>query len=200
MKWSSIFTRLRLVNLVMLAYFFSSAITAWREGDGVWIRHTISPGALIVCLILEILWPESLARPRAVKVAMWVVLAAVIVLMPVSISRHQRKPVPGQVGPAVPTTLQITAAQGAQGHTLEVTITGTSLHLTDGSIPYFGTGVRVLDSHNVGTTTLATHIEIAAGAPTGLRRVWVSTPGAEIAVDDSSRGAFEVLAGGPAAK
>lgn len=95
----------------------------------------------------------------------------------------------------VPTTLQIAPAQGAQGQTLKVTVTATSLRLTDASILHFGPGIEVLDSHHTSQTALAAHIEIMAGTPGGFRRVWVSTPGAQTAIDDSAQGAFKVVAG-----
>jgi hypothetical protein len=93
----------------------------------------------------------------------------------------------------VPTNSQIIPAQGAQGQTIEVTITGTSM--TDGSVPHFGSGIKVLDSRSTGEKGLTACIEIDPATATGFRRIWISTPGERTAMDDSSRGGFEVLKG-----
>lgn len=191
------------LTLTLIAYFGVTVITRWRtEHYGL----LASQLGLITILILENLWPEPATRPKAVTVAGWAVVAASMVLMAVGTWRDSQAHLTGDLtghrvaqSNVVPTPLQINPAQGSQGTTLEVTITGTSFRFTDRSLPHFGLGIAVLDSRYIGENTLVAHIEIVAGTPVGFRRVWVSTPEAHTVIDDSGDGAFTVFAG-PAGK
>ena len=187
----------RFWDFALIAYFSVQIITSWRTEDQVWLAAQIGIMiSLMIGAILGIQWPESATQPKAAKVTLWASIVVGIVSMSVSsvvLSRHHPNAV-------VPTALHITPAQATQGQALEVTINTTSFRFTDRSIPHFGPGITVLDSHNTSETALAAHIEIAAGTATGFRRIWVSTPGAQTAIDDSLQGAFSVFAGTPAEK
>jgi hypothetical protein len=185
--------RRRFSNLAASAAFCLTIFAGWRTEDQVLLAAQIG---IVLGMVLEALSPEPPTRPKAVKVTSWAVLAATMALMTVGLWREifHRNTLLGQV---VPTSLQITPAQGPQGKTLAVTITGTSFRFTNGSIPHFGSGITVLDSRYTGEKALAAHVQIVAGTPVGFRRVWVSTPGAQTAMDDSASGAFQVVAGDP---
>ena len=187
----------RTLKLSVILFLSLDVIFGWRNVDHIWLAAKI--GA-IIGLVLETVWREPATRPKVVNVAVWAVTLATVVLGLTGLFRLDTRHLNSLRGQVVPTTLQVCPAQGAQGQTLEVTITGTSLRLTDGSIPHFGTGIEVLDSHHTSQSALAAHIQIMAGTANGFRRVWVSTPGAQTAIDDSTQGAFEVAGGIPAEK
>lgn len=92
------------------------------------------------------------------------------------------------------TAVSTTPDHGGQGDTLTVTISASGLSFTEGSKLNFGPDITVLTNNVVNSTTLRADIEIAPGAPIGGRRVWISTPGQETAIDNTRDGAFQVVA------
>jgi hypothetical protein len=131
----------------------------------------------------------------AAKVINVAVLMVGFVAMLLAAWREREQP-NAVVEHVVSTGVRITPAQGTQGRTMEVTITTATAGLTHGSIPQFGPGITVLDSHNTSEQALVAHIRIDAPAPPGTRRIWVNT-GPQIALDDSPQGALSVIAGIP---
>lgn len=180
-------------------------ITAWRVGDHIWLAAVLA--ILISMTIAAILEFKTTAIPRtAAKVINPAVLVVGLVSIFLAAWRERQQPnatvrereQPSAVVEQVaPTAVRITPAQGTQGQTLEVTITTATPRLTHGSIPNFGPGITVLDSHNTSEQALVARIIIDAAAPPGTRRIWINTRGPQIAIDDSPQGAFSVVAGIP---
>jgi hypothetical protein len=184
-------------------------ITAWRIGDHIWLAAVFA--ILISMTIAAILeWFKTTAIPRtAAKVINLAALMVGLVSIFLAAWRERQRPNAAVrereqpnavVEQVVPTAVQISPAQGTQGQTMEVTITSATPRLTHGSIPHFGPGITVLDSHNTSEQALVARIRIDAAAPTGTRRIWVNTRGPQIAIDDSPPGAFSVVAGIPTAR
>jgi hypothetical protein len=189
--------------------------TAWHIGDHIWLAAVFaSLISMTITAILEIQWFRTTATRRtAAKV---ITLAAVMVFLVsicLAVWRERRQPnavvqlpavpesvqqrntvVQQVVQQVVPTALQITPAQATQGQIVEVTIATTTLGFTQGSIPHFGPGITVLDSHSTSEQALAARIRVDAATPPGTRRIWVTAQGPQIALDDSPRGAFSVRA------
>ena len=67
-------------------------------------------------------------------------------------------------------------------------------------MPNFGPDVGVLTNQLISAKTLQADIQIAPEAPLGRRRIWVSTPGEQTAIDDTPTGLFQVEAAGSSEK
>jgi hypothetical protein len=201
----------------LLVTFGPHLITAWHIGDRIWLAAVfgILISVMIVAILESLYFKATAARPRAAKVITVAAMSVFLVSIFLDFWRGRQQPngvlqsvvqqqpnavVQEVVQQVEPAALQITPAQATQGQTMEVTITTTTPRFTPGSIPHFGPGITVLDSHNTSQQTLAARIKIDEATPPGNRRIWVTTRGPEIAIDDSPRGAFSVVAGVPAEK
>lgn len=99
--------------------------------------------------------------------------------------------------PTTATILSATPALGGQGENLDVTISAAVVTFTDESVADFGVGVTVVANQLVGPTTLRATIQIASDATIGYRRVSVTTPGTDTALDNSPTGVFQVTSPAP---
>jgi hypothetical protein len=201
----------------LLVTFGPHLITAWHIGDRIWLAagFSILISVMIIAILESLYFEATAARPRAAKAITIAALSVFLVSISLDFWRERQQP-NGVVQPAaqqqtnavvqqvvqqvVPAALQITPAQATQGQTMEVTITTTTPRFTPGSIPHFGPGIMVLDSYNTSEQGLVARIRIDAATPPGTRRIWVTTRGPQIAIDDSPRGAFSVVAAIPAEK
>jgi hypothetical protein len=84
--------------------------------------------------------------------------------------------------PPTPTITRVTPNEGAQGQTLDVTITGTNL--TDATALSFGDGIHVNKCKVISPTQKTANITIACNAAPGKRDVSVTTPGGSATLPD----------------
>jgi len=208
------FVRPRFWAFTFLVTLVPQLTTAWHIGDHIWLTAVFAILiSMAIAAILEIQWFKTTAiRRTAAKIITPATLVvglvsiflafwrqsqqphAVVQLPSVSESVQQPNAVVQQVVQrVVPTALQVTPAQATQGETVEVTIATTTPRFTQGSIPHFGPGITVLDSHSTSEQTLVSRIKLDAATPPGTRRIWVTTQNPQIAIDDSPRGAFSVV-------
>jgi hypothetical protein len=188
-SWRQAFSGGGALKLLVIAILLMDILTEWRTDDPISVGFRT---LVFIGVVVEYLRPDASVRPDFVKVVALLAICTVVFLLPTGFLRRAEVR-PRDVGrQVVPSTLRVTPEQGAQGETQEVTITGASPRFTDRSVAHFGAGIAVLSTRSVGNTALAARIQIATDTPIGRRRIWVSTPGEQTAMDDSPRGAFEV--------
>ena len=182
-------------NLLTGAFFLGSFIRGWRTDDWTWLGFNLLFG---MRALLEIVWPEPSTRAKPITISMAAMTLVGIALFAGGGWRGgwQRGMDKSPAFP-IPTTLSVTPAKAFQGQTLDVNIGATGAILTDRSIANFGPGITTSTNRMIDATTLLARIQIVKGAVLGGRRVWVATPGAQIAIDNSPAGAFQVLAAAP---
>lgn len=79
--------------------------------------------------------------------------------------------------PTNPTILSISPSTGAQGATMNVTISGAATNFTNASVVDLGSGITINAITANSATTITANITIAAGATVGFRDVTVTTGG-----------------------
>ncbi|HKE24588.1 MAG TPA: hypothetical protein VKB88_19635 [Bryobacteraceae bacterium] len=202
------FVRPRFWAFTFMVMLVPQLTTAWHSGDHIWLAAVFAILiSMAIAAILEIQWFKTTAiRRTAAKVITPAAVVVALVSIFLAFWRQSQRPngvsesvwqpnavVQQVVQRVVPTALQITPAQATQGETVEVTIATTTPRFTQGSIPHFGPGITVLDSHSTSEQTLVSRIKLDAATPPGTRRIWVTTQNPQIAIDDSPRGAFSVV-------
>ena len=178
-------------RLVVPAYFLISVILDWRDEEGLWLAIMLLLG--LVSLV-DIVWPEAGTSQKSIKLFKIAICLVALALFAGGGWRHFARTSIVEKGKVMATMVSVTPAQGGQGQTLTLTISATGFSFTTGSKPSFGPDVSVLTSQVINATTLLTEIQIAPGAPLGRRRVWVSTPGGQTAIDNTPNGVFQVVA------
>jgi hypothetical protein len=185
------------LRLVVPAYFLSSVILDWGDEEGLWLAVMLLLG---LASLLDFVWPEARTSPKPIKLSKIAICLIALGLFASGGWRHfARTSIFGR-GNVTATMVSVTPAQGGQGQILTLTISATGFSFTAGSKPNFGPDVRVLTNQVMNATTLLTTIQIAPGAPLGHRRVWVSTPGGQTAIDNTPNGVFQVVATASAEK
>ena len=94
-----------------------------------------------------------------------------------------------KVQQALPVIASVNPSQGSQGAALKVILSGSSL--SGATEVNFGTGVTVLNFANLSQTQVSANIVIDSAAATGLRDVWITTPGGSSTLASS----FNIKAG-----
>ena len=180
-------------RLLIPVYFLSSVVVDWRTERWSW---------LAIMLLLSLASLVDFFRPAVVssKQVQIAIGLLVLVLFAAGGWRHFSHTSPSSKNNAIATTLSVTPDHGTRGQTLTVTIGSTSVNFTKASRPNLGPDVEVLANQLVNPTTLQVEIKIAPEAPLGRRRLWVSTPGLQTAIDDTPAGLFQVGAAGSSDK
>jgi hypothetical protein len=151
---------------------------------------------LSIASLLDFFRPEA-TSPKQVQIAIGLL---VLILFAAGGWRHFSQSSPPSKNNAIATTFSVTPNHGARGQTLTVTISATRVNFTEASMPNFGPDVGVLTNQLISAKTLQADIQIAPEAPLGRRRIWVSTPGEQTAIDDTPTGLFQVEAAGSSEK
>lgn len=175
----------RLFRLLLPVYFLSSVVVDWRSEGWLWLAIMLLLG---LASLLEFFRPEA-TSPKQAQIAIGLL---VVLLFAAGGWRHFSSSSPSSKNNAIATTLKVTPAHGARGQTLTVTISAISVNFNEASRPNFGPDVRVLTNQLINATTVQAEIQIAPEAPLGRRRIWISTPGGQTAIDDTPTGLFQV--------
>jgi hypothetical protein len=183
----------RLFRLLVPVYFLSSVVLDWRSEGWPWLTIML---LLSIASLLDFFRPEA-TSPKQVQIAIGLL---VLILFAAGGWRHFSQSSPPSKNNAIATTLSVTPNHGARGQTLTVTISATRVNFTEASMPNFGPDVGVLTNQLISAKTLQADIQIAPEAPLGRRRIWVSTPGEQTAIDDTPTGLFQVEAAGSSEK
>ena len=189
-SWTTVWAH-RVFPFLASIYFLGSVVLYWREEQRLWLATLLVLG---LASVLDLFWPPTGNTPKPISWAKLALFSMALIFVVSGGWRHfAREWQPSR--PAVQATAVITTPDhGRQGETLTVTISGMGLSFMEGSKPNFGPDITVLTNNVVNPTTLRADIEIAPGAPIGGRRVWISTPGQETAIDNTRDGAFQVVA------
>lgn len=174
-----------LFRLLVPVYFLSSVVVDWRSEGWPWLAIML---LLSIASLLDFFRPEA-TSPKQVQIAIGLL---VLVLFAAGGWRHFSQSSPPSKNNAIATTLSVTPDHGARGQTLTVTISATGVNFTEASRPNFGPDVGVLTNQLINAKTLQADIQIAPEAPLGRRRIWVSTPGGQTAIDDTPTGLFQI--------
>ena len=182
-----------LFRLLVPVYFLSSVVMDWRSEGWPWLAIML---LLSIASLLDFFRPEA-TSPKQVQIAIGLL---VLVLFAAGGWRHFSQSSPPSKNNAIATTLSVTPDHGIRGQTLTVTIRAIRVNFTEASRPSFGPDVGVLANQLINAKTLQADVQIAPGAPLGHRRIWVSTPGGQTAIDDTPTGLFQVDAAGSVEK
>ena len=144
--------------------------------------------------LVDIVWPGARTSQKPFKLFNIVICLVALALFAGGGWRHFARTSIAEKGKVMATMVSVTPAQGGQGQNLTLTISATGFSFTRGSMPSFGPDIGVMTNQVINATTLLTEIQIAPGAPLGHRRVWVSTPGGQTAIDNTANGVFQVVA------
>jgi hypothetical protein len=181
----------RVFSFLISIYFLGSVVLDWRKEQRLWVATLLVLG---LASLLDLFWPPTRNTPKPISWAKVALFSMAVIFVVGGGWRHFAWGWPPSRPAVQAIAVSTTPDHGGQGETLTVTIRATGLSFTEGSKPNFGPDITVLTNNVVNPTTLRADIEIAPGAPIGGRRVWISAPGQETAIDNTRDGAFQVVA------